>query len=148
MRTFRKQSVLLPQTGKFVLQKRSMRKSYIGKNVSERGWVSNETICEGLYNPQALNACYTISKSLYRINCRFMHRLKHSATRLQTLKFMLQFQSERVLLPYQHFSGSSEVACGEGVKIDSTCNRLSVLVSTIPIGCAAPTLIDTCGLVS
>ena len=148
MRTFRKQSVLRPQTGKFVLQKRSMRKSYIGKNVSERGWVSNETICEGLYNPQALNACYTISKSLYRINCRFMHRLKHNATRLQTLKFMLQFQSERVLLSYEQLPCCQEVSGCEGIEIDSTCNRLSVSVSTIPIGCAAPTLIDTCGLVS
>ena len=42
----------------------------------------------------------------------------------------------RYLLPYQHFSGGSEVACGERIKINSACDGFPEMIFPVPV-CSA-----------
>ena len=54
----------------------------------------------------------------------------------------------RYLLPYQHFSGGSEVPCGERIEINSACDGFPEMIFPVPVCSAVWCFIHARGLMS
>ena len=102
--------------------------------------------------------CLINSKIYYSLNYWLMLRKRAAATEfsLHILHFLFTWtellyhtaKAGQTLLQYQHPPRRCEISRGQRIEIEATGNRLTELVTPVPIGCTAAASIDTRCLMS